>query len=187
MSTQLRNCFSKGLSLLGLLLWLIILAAIGIFVTKLIMQRLTFEESVKSIVDIKSAMQNALSSEDEKTIIEAYPGYIAYQKEAIAGAFRVTGEKPFKVFEKFENNEWTLVSQNICEVKFKFYDDYHNELYEDEAAQNPQNIKEILVSVEAHEGKEDIDYYSGTGVDLDGDISNGAAKIESAEFLVIVR
>jgi len=177
----------SGFSLLHLLFVIVIIALVLLLSARQIMKYYSDERSILAFDQIERELIKEIRGRSELNILEADNDIFMFRDKGVEKGFRVTGESPFKSFEKFYDGEWDIIAENIIDLSFIYLDEYGNSLYEDEARERSELICKIIVKAKAHTGKEVIDHFVNNGIDLDGNPSNGLAKQETTEIFIEMR
>ncbi len=175
-----------GFGIIELLIALIIITFLTITVTRVMRENIGVATG-KSKNNIRAAFEKALSKRKNSRIIEAGRDYLGFISDKYEGNIRLSGNPPYGVLELFDGTKSSVIDSNISFVHFTYYDRKHNLIFDEDASRYPSKIRRIKVSIYRHSGTEDRGFVFSDGIkgiDLDGDTSNGTARLSNIEFLV---
>ena len=175
-----------GFGVIELFVVLLAISIIAISLTKTLRKNLTSGETGVVYTALKDIFDKEFQSSESVKVDEAGQNYFIYRSNSGAGGFRFSGFKPFGKIEKLDNGKWVAIADNVYELRFTFYDDRGSLIIDEEASRKPELIKRIKITAKIHNGKEESGYYladGAQGVDLDGDKTNGVARLKTIDFI----
>ena len=114
---------------------------------------------------------------------------LTFKRGDLTGGYRYGGEKPFGTVERLADTGWVAILSNVSFLRFVYYDKSGNLIIDEDAKNDPSKISRIKVNAMIHNGEESSKHFISDGyrgIDLDGDKSNGVAKLKEVKFLVDV-
>ena len=179
-----------GFSFIELLLVLLFISLLAYFSTKSLRKNLMKGEGGQNYLTIENVFKDAIESRRGLVIKEADLDNFVYRIDQITDGFRLVGTKPFARIEKSDKGNWKSIAENVANIRFTYYNSGGDLILDQDAKQKPEDIKRIKISIWIHNGKEDTSYFADDGVngiDLDGDKTNGVARLKEINFVVDIK
>lgn len=179
--------FSRGFGFIELLIALLVIFILAFAITKSMRKNLTKGETGQAYLTIKGEFENEFNSHSGIVLKEAGLNNFVFKSNSYKGGFKFSGLKPYGTVEKLKGAEWVRLLGNVYDLRFTYYDGRGDLIIDEEASKKPDLIGRIKVSIKIHNGKEESDYYVDDGVngaDLDGDKTNGVARLKEISFIV---
>lgn len=188
----MRSRAKSGFGIVELLIALLVVSALAVLATRSLRKEIVDPRSAFKGTDIRGLLRGEIEGYADTGITEAGLNSFSFRNEGGSGTVMLSGDPPFASLEKeftdkTGDSHHRVIITNLSSLRFTYYDEQGRLLIDDVAFSSPDKISRVKVVIRVHNGKEERGYFMDDGirgVDLDGDKSNGSAKLSERSFLI---